>query len=430
MASITIREQDLTTATNPNTTANIVYVPGYATMGPTNVPTLCSNVAEFQSIFGYLPYQFKNNAVGPDGSNVAYERDDYEKSYRYALELLKAGLPIYFERFTSSELPFATTKIMFDTKEYVTGVNLDKVEYDTDLVINNLEEGPATFTISLKTPFTSENLKMVDKTLNIIIGTYAFKHKETTSDEDTKFTFTCKSIEGDLTATVTDENLILEIPVENITKEDFADIKTAKLDYVVEAKQLNIKSSPNKGNLVWKVYDNEDQYICSADAELNGTELTYTFTIEDIEFNGIGVVQTVDVENTSEDTNYIKLRAKYQGSYAANCLTVSARVTTRDRVDYATLTALFKVNNTLTPESTTISFNKDDKNYYKSVENSYFDIVEVNIDKSLIENNLIRVKEVEDKVFEYDAGLVEEEFDLDKFYKALPTMFENIKDWT
>lgn len=113
MPKITIYEKDLTTAGVENLTTNVAYVPGYAIMGPVNTPVLCQTLSEFQELFGYVPYKFKNAqsyaSVGgyPSGSNQAYnnlymfQKDSYETSYVYAAELLKQGLPVLFERVMS-----------------------------------------------------------------------------------------------------------------------------------------------------------------------------------------------------------------------------------------------------------------------------------------------------------------------------------------
>ena len=97
MPSISIYERDLTTGNSNELSSNIVYVPGYAVTGPVNTPTLCETLEYFQELFGYRPYTFKTNQDYPTGSVYAL-KDTYEKSYIYACELLRNGLPILFER--------------------------------------------------------------------------------------------------------------------------------------------------------------------------------------------------------------------------------------------------------------------------------------------------------------------------------------------
>lgn len=94
MPNIIIREVDLTTpGVNEVVTTNAAYIPGYAVTGPVNIPTLCETVEEFESIFGLMPYVFKNDQEG----NIAF-KGDYEKSYIYAKQILRAGVPVLFER--------------------------------------------------------------------------------------------------------------------------------------------------------------------------------------------------------------------------------------------------------------------------------------------------------------------------------------------
>lgn len=109
MATITIRETDLTSNNLNNVTTNAAYVPGYAIMGPINTPTLCETLAEFKEIFGDKPYSFISSQPYPAFASYVgsvdvtpvgnmYEAGAYEKSYTYAADLLNQGLPVYFER--------------------------------------------------------------------------------------------------------------------------------------------------------------------------------------------------------------------------------------------------------------------------------------------------------------------------------------------
>lgn len=105
MPKITIREEDLTSAGITNNSTNAVYIPGYAVMGPVNTPTLCESLEDFQAIFGTSPYIFRTNQDWPTGfdSNATpagyfAEEGDAEKSFIMASELLRQGLPVYYER--------------------------------------------------------------------------------------------------------------------------------------------------------------------------------------------------------------------------------------------------------------------------------------------------------------------------------------------
>lgn len=118
MAKITIKEVDNSSAAVATGTENIVYVPGYATRGVTNTPTLVTSVAEFTKLFGTAPYVYKNDQYfdGTTASALVAKKGDYDKSYLYALELLKQGMPVLFERISDGTGSKASTTINFVTK--------------------------------------------------------------------------------------------------------------------------------------------------------------------------------------------------------------------------------------------------------------------------------------------------------------------------
>lgn len=110
MDRITIFERDISNIPAEDIGTNIVYVPGYAVMGPVNTPTLCQNLSEFQSIFGYAPYLFENAQTfeSLEGfkdltTGNLKNTGDRELSYIYACELLNKGLPVLFERVMTEE---------------------------------------------------------------------------------------------------------------------------------------------------------------------------------------------------------------------------------------------------------------------------------------------------------------------------------------
>ena len=97
MAKVTIYEQDNTVVSATTGTENIVYVPGYTKMGPTNKPILCNTLESFVETFGNAPFTFKKDALTAD--ELGYNGQSLiEKSWLYATELLRAGLPVLFER--------------------------------------------------------------------------------------------------------------------------------------------------------------------------------------------------------------------------------------------------------------------------------------------------------------------------------------------
>lgn len=129
MPSINIYERDLTSPYSVDTTPNIVYIPGYANMGPIDTPVLCNTLSEFYSIFGSKPYKFKTAQDYPEikeGSSpneITYKFStaatpasllcqigESESSFVIAAELLSKSLPILFERVTSGEIARASYK--------------------------------------------------------------------------------------------------------------------------------------------------------------------------------------------------------------------------------------------------------------------------------------------------------------------------------
>lgn len=122
MPSINIYERDLTSPYSVDTTPNIVYIPGYANIGPLNTPVLCNTLSEFYSTFGSVPYKFKTPQAYPTvGSNSfitaakptssMYQVGDFEKSFILAAELLSKNLPILYERVASATLTQASKQI-------------------------------------------------------------------------------------------------------------------------------------------------------------------------------------------------------------------------------------------------------------------------------------------------------------------------------
>lgn len=119
MPSIKINEQDLTTGGGRSTNFNVVYVPGFTVYTDTsivlsntwpldsknsedksravsaNVPTLCQSIAEFEAYFGKKPARFSSNTGTGDSTSTI----DVDKSYLYAKELLKLGIPVLYESF-------------------------------------------------------------------------------------------------------------------------------------------------------------------------------------------------------------------------------------------------------------------------------------------------------------------------------------------
>lgn len=129
MPSINIYERDLTSPYSVDTTPNIVYIPGYANMGPIDTPVLCNTLSEFYSIFGSKPYKFKTAQGYPEVKEGSSPNErtykfstaaapasslcqvgESEGSFIIAAELLSKSLPVLFERVTSGEIARASYK--------------------------------------------------------------------------------------------------------------------------------------------------------------------------------------------------------------------------------------------------------------------------------------------------------------------------------
>ena len=130
MPSINIYERDLTSPYSVDTTPNIVYIPGYANMGPIDTPVLCNTLSEFYSIFGSKPYKFKTAQGYPEIKEGSSPNErtykfstaaapasslcqvgDSEGSFIIAAELLSKSLPVLFERVTSGEIEKASCTV-------------------------------------------------------------------------------------------------------------------------------------------------------------------------------------------------------------------------------------------------------------------------------------------------------------------------------
>ena len=118
MPNITIHEKDISAIARTDVTTNTIYVPGYAVTGPVDMPVYCETLDEFKQIFGTSPYMFEANSNYPTEikSDTIYAlKGDYEKSYIYASELVRNGLPIFFERVSNTNLSTAQADLLTPT---------------------------------------------------------------------------------------------------------------------------------------------------------------------------------------------------------------------------------------------------------------------------------------------------------------------------
>lgn len=86
-------------------TGVVVYVPGYAKMGPSE-PTLVT-ADTFTSIFGDAPYIFTSNQTCDDVPKNTTYKGRPDKSWLYAKGLVDAGLTVLYHRTNPCKVPYA-----------------------------------------------------------------------------------------------------------------------------------------------------------------------------------------------------------------------------------------------------------------------------------------------------------------------------------
>jgi hypothetical protein len=176
MPSINIYERDLTSPYSVDTTPNIVYIPGYANIGPIDTPVLCNTLSEFYSIFGSKPYKFKTAQGYPvveitnsdktkktykftgtaEPTSSMYQVDDFEKSFILAAELLSKNLPILYERVTSGKIEKASCTVSnwgtFTAKDIYSG----RVGTLISVMIKSVNDDEKHYQITIKLAASNE----------------------------------------------------------------------------------------------------------------------------------------------------------------------------------------------------------------------------------------------------------------------------------
>lgn len=146
----------------------------YVAPAPENVPTLCSSLMEFEAYFGKTPYRFTEdqsvegmfeaNASMP-GAKYMYRAGDYEKSYTYAKELVRLGLPVIYENIVSR----GETTLTYDASSFVygrRGRNITLNVTDTAAfggALENIEKN-ATYTVTVNPTSTEGTYVIVSYT--------------------------------------------------------------------------------------------------------------------------------------------------------------------------------------------------------------------------------------------------------------------------
>lgn len=435
MAKISMLERDLTTAGNSNVTANVVYVPGYAIMGPVNQPVLCNTLAEFKKTFGPVPYTFKNvQALGEGSSEYKFATaGDYEQSYMYAAELVRAGLPVLFERVgtvdTKATKTFDLNVVSYksqpicieDISDLAISIkDTDIVEETIETDVTDDESGEVT-TVTEKTgkfihTFTVDRLIKADSLITI----------KASESSDTL-------IEAEL---VVDEDGLQSIKFKADEKlNDF--LVSFELDapicyYVKYAYEAN---SDNKYAMTPSVYVctvkhlNHTGDLSHSDASWSKINLPVSVDIVNYnnatfvdEFGAEHTVQLIPtLDTTVKNDNQLVINAKYPGKYGAN---IQVKITEKE-VDsdiYYDIYVNQVAGSIETYETRTISLDETNDKYYKDVEFDLVDFEGTKIDFNIARNNLIRLDDiVNGKLInlDYYEDSNADEFEIKKFYDKL-----------
>lgn len=404
MANITIRETDLTTAGSSSVTENVVYIPGYAKMGPIGEPTECSTLSEFESIFGTSPYKFKNSN---SYNGISYSAGDYEKSYYYAAELLKAGLPIVFERIETSNIDYTYSTIKLREKYLTYSNTLNSITYN-NLPVTDESEGDS-YVYSIEVPGISGRYVQGSIELNLS----GLIIQESISDSDLTYTITNSEI--------TVESFEIESDKITITlSQVLSEISTASIQFdLIQAFTYGVSG---KYNIDTNTYDFT---LIAEEGQIEGTA-TYNNNTVNINITSPFIINE-DVMPTLQaigDEYEIILKSKYAGNYSAEGLTIAAStITGNDNINYIQLIGTLTINNTQSSEPSLISFNELDSRYYKNISNPLFDIESTTVPETLYNLNLLELQTVSSEPFtyldssNYDSNL--DEFTVKDMYNAL-----------
>ena len=395
MAKITIYEQDVTTAGSTNVTDNIVYVPGYAIMGPVNTPTLCNTLEEFKNLFGASPYVFK----APE-TNYGIKKGDYEKGYIYATELLNAGLPVLFERCNTVEFAKssrASRSFGIYSIEYVYSV-----EQSTNAF--SLELEPAKDTLTYTIPFpNADNAIYGVKDGSIVVelsaGTdgsalYRIKSKEVEGvityvaylvsegkETETTNIHTIEYAGGALTFTLISE-IVGEVNVSYELKETVT--WTARCIYN-KGYEASLWASSTTASL----YKIEDADVTATEIQ-NGINLAFTTPIN-TEYKGVAT----PVKSSTSIGNIV-VSAKYAGQYGEDIKVTSFKANDVDSA-YFDMEITSVLNGTTNVERHTFSLDNNDKKYFvKNISSNIITFEDSEIEPNMTNANMYYVSTLVD----------------------------------
>lgn len=398
MANILIKETDLTTAGSSSVTDNVVYVPGYAIMGPTNEPTLCSTLSEFQKIFGNAPYKFKSSqSIGIQGSQETYaQQGEYEKSYLYAAEILKAGLPVLFERVTTSDVHAESTIYLIkkkfsynETQQTVYNLHINSIEGVLDEVDNTVYHYSYNLPLGYE---TKEIVSLVNDDLNIDISDIIINEEGTTISFDANIDKL--------------NNISLTYHLKNAITWLFEGSFDESKDKVV----FNVtKNNTPLGNAI-VLYDGEHLSYT--------TEIGYTIKVSKKDFS---IIDDTEKAYYDETNNVIKLKAKYPGEYGKNIYYQCTPIYGDDNELYYKFIINFKNGDKeIVEDAHIISLNQDKNNFIKYESSDYITFEETRLNQNIILCGLYELKiEGSQLIYNIDETQIKDEFNINDFYDQL-----------
>lgn len=431
MANITILEQDLTTAGSSSVVDNVVYIPGYATKGPVNEPTLCNTLAEFQSIFGTVPYKFKN--IQQYSGKTYAVKNDYEKSYFYAADIVNSGLPIMFERVALKDAQYAESSETFVALKSVTSAVATQNDVIKHITLSKSGE-KYTYTDASENSFfkglykQTENGKFNIQTSTVSIDfTYGegYTAKATLIGSD-ETTFNVSEIQ------LIDNSLVFKIDT-NLETE-------ATLTYSLENPiYYQVKNAYVDGKNKYKAYfslnrDNVNSELSSGTV-IVADDGGFIITNDDIDFTSVKLAR-VDAGKSISTNLKAKVTAKYPGQYGQNIAYSISGPRAVSGIDYYEVTVTDYTDTKEDQEVITICFdNRDNDNFYKNVNPRLINIEFDSLDDLLQEPDLIALSGLDVEIpLIYSGEADEDEFTVEGFYNVLTThddiesIFEKLVD--
>ena len=201
---ITVQEINQTAPRGAGASADVVYVPGLVIYdgdgfeSTKNEPVLCQDIATFRRHFGDRPYEFQTSDFQDANGDSVYEdiknAHKVDPSYVYASELIRAGLPVYYEAIvpdgstTTAEISTALAALNIAKSAYEAAqasVTESKAAYDAAASAyaadNSDENGRAAYEASIVYESAKEALATATSTYNQAQQTYEDAVNQATS---------------------------------------------------------------------------------------------------------------------------------------------------------------------------------------------------------------------------------------------------------